>query len=87
MENLDSSKEHSLNGDVDISSLSSGRARDYIAEMLAENNLDALRTSLDQVKNRYKSMRGSIGGEYEFQNYIYLIGELSKALGIEPDFS
>ena len=84
MENLHSNEEGLSNGSVDITILDSGEARDYIADMLASGNLDALRASLNQVKDRYDSMHGSIGGEYEYQYYIYLIVELSEALGIEP---
>ena len=87
MENLHSNEDNSLDSSVDITKLGSGEARDYIAEMLAAENLEALQISLNQVKGRYKSMHGSVGGEYEYQYYIYLIGELSEALGIKPDYS
>ena len=87
MENLHSNEDNPLDNSVDITKFSSVEARDYIAEMVAAGNLDALQTSLNQVKGRYDSMRGSACGEYEYQYYMYLIGELSKALGVKPDYS
>ncbi len=87
MENLHSNEDNPPDSIIDITRLGSGEARDYIAEMLAIENLAALRASLNQVKGLYDSMHGSLGGEYEYQYYMYLIGELSDALGVKPDYT
>ena len=87
MENLHSNEDNSPDSSVDITKLGSDEARNYIAEMSEVGNFAALRASLNQVKGLYDSMHGSVGGEYEYQYYIYLIGELSETLGINPDYT
>jgi len=87
MENIESREPSSEESNADIVHMSIEEARNYIAEMLTMNNAEALQASLNEVKSRYDSMRGGVGGEYEFQYYIYLIGELSRALGAKPDLS
>jgi hypothetical protein len=68
---------------VDIARLNSGEARAWIEEMKETGNIEALNAELGRIKACYEGMRGYIGGEDEFQNYIYLIIEIKKALGLE----
>lgn len=62
---------------------SSGEVREYIEEMKASGNIEALETLRQEVKKRIDAMHGGVGGEYEFQFHLYVEGELEKVLGAE----
>ncbi len=85
MENGKANEANANQNRVDITHLSSGEARDYIEEMKAAGNTEALHRALIRVNGRLKSIGGGVGEDYEYQQYIYLIGELEKALGPEPN--